>query len=548
MTGAKYVWIAPYWAGTVWWTNPLSSAIAPCTGDQILSAVDSSFHFTGNSQKGLPDLDYNGVKPLPEHYDYFNSVPINFFAFTYDNAIAIALALNASIADLQRLQPPRRLEDFSYSDEDMARVILHHANNIDFTGLQGRVLIENGQQTWDKVQIAQAQGSKLNTVMIYSTTLEEFLETSEVSTIKWKGDHIPVDGVTTRIVNFEISSTIRAILYSLASVGAAIAITFLVINIRYRDKRAIKMSSPSLGNLTVVGCLLLYASVFARGWDKTHMSDTVIIAKCHLERILISLGLSFVFVSIFMKTYRIHAIFTLAVKKFKRIDLPDWKLIVRVFSAVLVDCAIFVAWIAMDTTTVERHTLEPRLNMTEPEKEIYQVPEIRFCSSTNEHYFIIALYVVKGVLLTFGIFLAWETRNIAVSHFNDSKYIAASVYVVALTIVLTVPTITVLWDDVNMTFLVLGVAIIVVNTTVLCLNFIPKVYLLLTVQDKDINLSMMSSMGYGSSSTTNTSSSSSKNTSSKLNGLRSKCQQRDEELQRLYRELQRVCRERTTTN
>ena len=78
-------------------------------------------------------------KPLPEHYDYFNTVRIDYIAFTYDNAIAIALALNASIADLQRLQPPRRLEDFSYSDAEMARVILHHAENIDFIGLQVHV-------------------------------------------------------------------------------------------------------------------------------------------------------------------------------------------------------------------------------------------------------------------------------------------------------------------------------------------------------------------------------------------------------------------------
>ena len=60
--------------------------------------------------------------------------------------------------------------------------------------------------------------------------------------------------------------------------------------------------------------------------------------------------------------------------------------------------------------------------MTEPEKEIYEVPEIRYCSSTNELYYTIALCGVKGVLLTFGVFLAWETRNIAVSQLNDSEY------------------------------------------------------------------------------------------------------------------------------
>ena len=43
------------------------------------------------------------------------------------------------------------------------------------------------------------------------------------------------------------------------------------------------MSSPSLGYLTIAGCLLLYASVFALGWDKTDLSDMAIIVKCHVS-------------------------------------------------------------------------------------------------------------------------------------------------------------------------------------------------------------------------------------------------------------------------
>ncbi|XP_022089292.1 gamma-aminobutyric acid type B receptor subunit 2-like [Acanthaster planci] len=286
------------------------------------------------------------------------------------------------------------------------------------------------------------------------------------------------------------------------------------------------MSSPSLGNLTVVGCLLLYASVFAKGWDMTHLSDTAIVVKCHMERILIIVGLSCAFGSIFMKTYRIHAIFTVAVKRFKRIRLPDWKLICGVLTVVLVDFVIIAAWIALDTTSVNSRHLEPLLDTTEPEKEIFDVPVIRYCSSENAQYFTIALYGVKGVLLTFGIFLAWETRNIAVSQLNDSKYIAASVCVVALTVTVTVPTMAVLGDDVNVTFLVIGLAIVIVNTAVLCLNFVPKVYLLTSVDEKTISLSMMPSQGCSESTTTHTCRSQDKEDVTELERLRGKLKQR----------------------
>ena len=77
-------------------------------------------------------------KPLLEHYDYFNRIhPFsnNIVPLTYDGIMSVALALNASIADLLHLEPPRHLEDFSYSDQEMAKVILKNADNIDFIGL-----------------------------------------------------------------------------------------------------------------------------------------------------------------------------------------------------------------------------------------------------------------------------------------------------------------------------------------------------------------------------------------------------------------------------
>ena len=77
---------------------------------------------------------------MPDHIDDFERLqPISYYAtLIYDNIITIALALNTSIADLQSLKTPRRLEDFSYSDEEMAKVILSNADNIDFVGLSVR--------------------------------------------------------------------------------------------------------------------------------------------------------------------------------------------------------------------------------------------------------------------------------------------------------------------------------------------------------------------------------------------------------------------------
>ncbi|XP_033641583.1 uncharacterized protein LOC117301663 isoform X4 [Asterias rubens] len=88
--------------------------------------------------------------------------------------IAIALALNASIADLQRLDPPRPLENFSYSNDEMARVILKNADNRDFTGLLGQVLIKDGQRQTENIYVEQVHGDKFENVMIYKVQTQEF--------------------------------------------------------------------------------------------------------------------------------------------------------------------------------------------------------------------------------------------------------------------------------------------------------------------------------------------------------------------------------------
>ena len=53
---------------------------------------------------------------------------------SYDCLLTIALALNSSIPDLQKLIPPRRLDDFNYGDTEMADVFWNHSYRTKFVG------------------------------------------------------------------------------------------------------------------------------------------------------------------------------------------------------------------------------------------------------------------------------------------------------------------------------------------------------------------------------------------------------------------------------
>lgn len=57
----------------------------------------------------------------------------------------------------------------------------------------------------------------------------------------------------------------------------------------------------------------------------------------------------------------------------------------------------------------------------EDDKEI--IPMVEHCESETLSYWLGAVYAFKGLLLVFGVFLAWETRGVTIPALNDSRYI-----------------------------------------------------------------------------------------------------------------------------
>ena len=87
------------------------------------------------------------------------------------------------------------------------------------------------------------------------------------------------------------------------------------------------------------------------------------------------------------------------------------------------------------------------------------------------------LYGYKGILLLFGVFLAWETRNVTTPALNDSKYIGMSVYNVVILSAIGATVSMVLNDTTYYELLhVLVSAVVLLSTTVtLTMVFLPKV-------------------------------------------------------------------------
>ena len=49
------------------------------------------------------------------------------------------------------------------------------------------------------------------------------------------------------------------------------------------------------------------------------------------------------------------------------------------------------------------------------------------------------MYVYKGLLVIFGLFLAYESRNVKYYYINDSRFVSVSMYIVVITIGISAP-------------------------------------------------------------------------------------------------------------
>lgn len=85
------------------------------------------------------------------------------------------------------------------------------------------------------------------------------------------------------------------------------------------------------------------------------------------------------------------------------------------------------------------------------------------------------LYGYKGLILVFGLFLAYETRSIKVKQINDSRYVGMSIYNVVVLCLITAPVGMVIASQQDASFVFVSLAVIFCCFLSMLLIFVPKV-------------------------------------------------------------------------
>ncbi|XP_052217563.1 gamma-aminobutyric acid type B receptor subunit 2-like isoform X2 [Dreissena polymorpha] len=243
----------------------------------------------------------------------------------------------------------------------------------------------------------------------------------------WKDNIPPLDSAQTIQREKFIPMPLYLTMCVLAGIGIIFTIACFVFNVFWRKHRIVKMSSPNINSILLVGCLLMYVTIVIKTMATT--SKTV----CAVRLFCFWIGFATLFGSMFSKTWRVYRIFTNKQMKLK-MSLRDKHLLVIIGILVIMETLVLIVWESYSPHQVKEQRLETEDVTTDKGDKVLAFS--RVCVSDHSNYFNWTLKIVNGALVTFGAFLAWETRQVHIEALNDSKTIGVCLYnVVILSIV-----------------------------------------------------------------------------------------------------------------
>ncbi|KRX15714.1 Gamma-aminobutyric acid type B receptor subunit 2 [Trichinella nelsoni] len=497
--GPEYVWIIPGYHQDYWWLSKTDQL--PCSRFQLRKALEGHFalRFTvirsdttrvwSDKTAAEYDAEYR-AKCKPPHCQYSK-----YHGYVYDGLWTIAQAAENLITTMmmrgKHFNPEQDLLD---SDRDVMGAwklaLMEAIDSLEFEGVTVKVL---EKYAFTKTNVSDEFESYAFKVIIqFSSTLcNHFISTNVPDQsytavgeydgaedrftlfgqrIIWQNGSPPADAIQEVIIRRYVDYSVFYIMCSLVAICIMLAIALLTVNIYFRNHKFIKMSSPNVNNLIILGSIMTYCSVILLGIDTNMVSELDYSRMCTAKVWILCFGFTLAFGSMFAKTWRVHSIFN-DIHLHKK-AIKDYKLFLIVGVLLLIDVLILSTWLIIDPMQMAVKQLPTE---KDERSNLLIKPTIEYCKTDYTVVFQALLYGYKGIFLVLGCFLAWETRNVNVPALNDSKYIGMSVYNVVLVCGVGVAISFILQDQINECYIIISMFIIFCTTITLALVFVPKI-------------------------------------------------------------------------
>ncbi|XP_069685797.1 gamma-aminobutyric acid type B receptor subunit 1 isoform X3 [Periplaneta americana] len=479
--GKSYVWFFIGWYEDNWFEVNLEKEEIECTKEQMRTAAEGhltteALMWNQNNQRTISGktsedfrlrlnevlrqagYDIDNMR-YPEGYQ---EAPL-----AYDAVWAVALAFNKTMERLNK--HGRSLKNFTYTDKETADNIYAAINSTQFLGVSGYVAFSSQGDRIALTQIEQMINGTYVKLGYYDTQSDNL---TWLNREKWSGGKVPQDRTIVRQVLRTVSLPLFICMWTISCIGIMAAIALIVFNIWYRHRRVIQSSHPVCNTIMLLGVCTCLWSVFLLGLDGQFVSPRVYPIVCQARAWLLCIGFTLAYGAMFSKVWRVHRLTTKAKSEVKKVE--PWKLYLMVTGFLLVDLVLLLTWQLYDPLQ-RRIEVFPLEDPVSTEDDIKIRPELEHCESENNNVWLGVMYGYKGLVLVFGLFLAYETRSIKVKQINDSRYVGMSIYNVVVLCLITAPVTMVIASQQDASFAFVALAVIFCCFLSMALIFVPKV-------------------------------------------------------------------------
>ncbi|XP_060523706.1 gamma-aminobutyric acid type B receptor subunit 1 isoform X2 [Cylas formicarius] len=484
--GKSYTWFFIGWYEDNWFEVNLEKENVECSIEEMRIAAEG--HLTTEALMWNQNLNERTISGMTsedfrhrlndvlrrEGYDIDNQrYPEGYqeAPLAYDAVWSVALAFNKTMDRLHKYG--KSLKDFNYNNKEIADDIYSAINSTQFLGVSGIVAFSSQGDRIALTQIEQVINGNYVVLGYYDTQADNL---TWFDREVWRGGKVPQDRTIIRRALRTVSLSLFICMCIVSSLGIILASGLIVFNIVNKHRRVIQSSHPVCNTIMLFGIVVCLAAVFLLGLDGRFVVPETYPFICQARAWLLTIGFTLSFGAMFSKVWRVHRLSTKAKTdpKAKSKKVQPWKLYSMVSGLLVIDLVIMISWQILDPLQ-RRIELFP---LEEPEEESDDSkirPELEHCESHHNNVWLSLMCAYKGLILLFGLFLAYETRSLKVKQINDSQYVALTIYNVVLLCLITAPVTMVISSQQDASFAFVSLAITFCCFLCMALIFLPKV-------------------------------------------------------------------------
>ena len=376
-----------------------------CSGEHINMALNQSIEVPIDNRFDNPtisDID---------RFTYDDVCLLDDCVILYDAVWALALALNNSVEPLRAVG--LSLSSYTYGKYAHTQIIQQQMNMLSFNGQWGAVQF-NSSTGYISIITCKVLQSNYERVIGTFTFPDGVLEINSSAAVFLSTDF------ETKLI--AVSLPLAVVVIIVEAVAAILVILVQVLNTVYRDSVVIKASSTRLNHFAYVGCYVILIGVLLYTiMESFNIGEYAESVLCNVFPWTLITGLTLVFATVAMKTWRLYYIFkkSLQHKKPSKVATRDRTLIVAIAMLVGFGSILCFVWTLYDPLV---RKADSALTPVEDNHDLLLIMK-ETCSCRHEVVWIVVGIIYEAMIIIFIIIFAIAIRNVPIKKFRSQSTI-----------------------------------------------------------------------------------------------------------------------------